>query len=735
MRITGITLSTAPEDAARLQLAPLPGARRGAQPYINPYTGLLLAEPRGEAFFKSVTGLHRWLLAGTIGKQVVGASTVGLLVLSLSGLYLRWPRRIGSLRSWLLINPRKRGRGFLWDLHASIGTWVLPFYLLASVTGLYWSYDRYRDGLFALSGLERPQRRVPPDAAPAESAVARTAPALTLDADALWASFEAATPAYSRATLRLPSRPGQPAEIIYQDPEPAHSRANNHLHLDVVTGAVSDRRRYSEQPLNARLMGSMLPLHSGEFFGLAGLLAMMLASLLMPLFAVTGWMLYLDRRGKKRHKRRERHAVTALSRSDSVERSGTALETTGAWLIGFASQSGIAEGVAWQTAGVLQQSGAAVSVHPLSALDENRLIRAKRALFVVSTFGDGEPPDNARSFFRRLMSRSRSLGELQYGLLALGDREYRQFCGFGRRLSDWLRSSGAQPCFEHIEMNSHDPAALQAWRRQVARLCGQAIHWEPTSFRDWRLSERRCLNHGSQGQAVFYIALTPQALGDTRWQAGDIAEIRIPPRNADETEVVREYSIASLPQDGVIELLVRQTLRSDGSLGRGSARLTQETRIGDAVALRLRRNSSFHGPTDDRPMILIGNGTGMAGLRAHLKARINAGHTRNWLLFGERNAGCDFYFAEEIRDWLTQGAIERLDLAFSRDTPQRDYVQQRLRDARTEVYNWVQSGACLYLCGSVGGMASGVDEALNEILGPGTIKILTESGRYRRDVY
>jgi sulfite reductase (NADPH) flavoprotein alpha-component len=134
-------------------------------------------------------------------------------------------------------------------------------------------------------------------------------------------------------------------------------------------------------------------------------------------------------------------------------------------------------------------------------------------------------------------------------------------------------------------------------------------------------------------------------------------------------------------------------------------------------------------------MILIGNGTGMAGLRAHLKARINAGHTRNWLLFGERNAGCDFYFAEEIRDWLTQGAIERLDLAFSRDTPQRDYVQQRLRDARTEVYNWVQSGACLYLCGSVGGMASGVDEALNEILGPGTIKILTESGRYRRDVY
>src|SRR5690606_17643369 len=116
-----------------------------------------------------------------------------------------------------------------------------------------------------------------------KSAVDHKAPVSTLDADALWASFEAAAPAYSRATLRLPSRSGQLAEVTYQDPEPAHSRANNHFHLDTVTGTVSDHTRYSDQPLNARLMGSMLPLHSGEFFGLAGLLAMMLASLLMPL--------------------------------------------------------------------------------------------------------------------------------------------------------------------------------------------------------------------------------------------------------------------------------------------------------------------------------------------------------------------------------------------------------------------------------------------------------------------
>src|SRR5690606_9801012 len=95
----------------------------------------------------------------------------------------------------------------------------------------------------------------------------------------------------------------------------------------------------------------------------------------------------------------------------------------------------------------------------------------------------------------------------------------------------------------------------------------------------------------------------------------------------------REYSIASLPADGRIELLVRQMHRPDGQVGLGSGWLTAHAGIGDGIAALVRRNAAFHPPADTTPLILIGNGTGMAGLRAHLKARVAAGCRRNWLLF------------------------------------------------------------------------------------------------------
>ncbi|MGG2362119.1 hypothetical protein ACE4Z5_24405, partial [Salmonella enterica] len=113
-------------------------------------------------------------------------------------------------------------------------------------------------------------------------------------------------------------------------------------------------------------------LHSGGFFGVGGLILFMLSSLLMPLFAVTGWMLYLDRRAKQRAARR-------LARDLAATPSGTAAEV----LVAFASQSGAAERVAWRSARMLQEAGLPVAVEPLGRLDAGRLARADRALFVV----------------------------------------------------------------------------------------------------------------------------------------------------------------------------------------------------------------------------------------------------------------------------------------------------------------------------------------------------------------
>ncbi|HPG95433.1 MAG TPA: sulfite reductase flavoprotein subunit alpha, partial [Dokdonella sp.] len=126
---------------------------------------------------------------------------------------------------------------------------------------------------------------------------------------------------------------------------------------------------------------------------------------------------------------------------------------------------------------------------------------------------------------------------------------------------------------------------------------------------------------------------------------------------------------------------------------------------------------------------------GMASLRALLRQRIAGHRYRNWLIFGERNADRDFHYADEIRDWEGRGAIERLDLAFSRDQPERIYVQHRLEARADAVRDWVAQGAAIHVCGSLEGMAPGVDAALRRILGEQQLLELTASSRYRRDVY
>lgn len=136
-----------------------------------------------------------------------------------------------------------------------------------------------------------------------------------------------------------------------------------------------------------------------------------------------------------------------------------------------------------------------------------------------------------------------------------------------------------------------------------------------------------------------------------------------------------------------------------------------------------------------RPLILVGNGTGLAGLRSHLRARNRTGSGRNWLIFGERSAAHDYLYWEEIEAWRSDGMLERVDLAFSRDQAERRYVQDCLREGGQLLREWVERGAAIYVCGSLHGMAAGVDRALRDQLGEETVNALSIAGRYRRDVY
>ncbi|MBN1838595.1 MAG: PepSY domain-containing protein [Campylobacterales bacterium] len=310
--VVGLRMLSDPNASAAIMVQ---GAKEGGKNmlnyYINPYSAELLPEARGDTFFRVVLEVHRRLLLGEVGKQIVAASTVALLILSFSGIYLYWGSIRKSLKSSLSINFKAKGRGFLYKLHSALGLWGLLFFILISLTGLTWSYEWYRTSLYRMVGVEAPQHGMHhgggkkrdsssmPSGQKNSMMDGGTQSALIAQA---WELFEATRKGeYSFAFFRLPNGKGN-VEFMYLDKKAPHSRAFNTLLVDAKEGTVLSHVRYDDKRVAEQVMGSMLPLHSGEFFGWSGRLLIFLSSLSMVLFGVTGLMLYLDRRKKARKK-------------------------------------------------------------------------------------------------------------------------------------------------------------------------------------------------------------------------------------------------------------------------------------------------------------------------------------------------------------------------------------------------------------------------------------------------
>ncbi len=740
-RVASITVYAEAGAAPRLFFAPTAGERRGVSIYMHPYTGATQPALAGAAFFEWTESLHRWLLLPRDpGRQVAGALALCLLGLALSGLYLRWPRRPLDWRTWLTFDPALKGRSFLWNLHAVAGTWCLVVYVALTLTGIYWSYDVVRDHIDAWAG--KPPRTAQAPGKKGASREKQATPAV--DISLAWSSFQQHAPGWTLASVRLPTRPGEAVQFSWLASDAPHERARSRLSIAPADGSITENAPYSQQGLGARLVNIIYPLHMGTYFGLPGRIIVTLASLGLPLFAITGWMLYLGRRKAKRAVMAQR----AMLGAGAPGTTDAGLPT----LVAYASQSGQAERLALESARALQQAGVAVDVQSLDQFDPAQLRQYERALIVASTFGEGEAPDGTRRFARLLQATPGTpLAGLEVGMLALGDRHYSAFCGFGHALERQLRALGATPLFPLIEVDKHDPAALAAWSQALARCSGSAIDaigvQEVASYESWRLTRRVLLNPGSLGGELHEITLAGPA-GAT-WEAGALAEII--PCNADGSDgeggspgsaqhAPRSYSIASLPSDGELQLLVRQERHAgveNQGHGLGSGWLTRFAPLGGSIRLRLQANPAFAPALRDVPCIYIGNGSGLAGLRSHLRARQRAGLARNWLLFGERQQAFDSVCDAELQGWLDAGHLARLDRVFSRDgeTGQREYVQDRLRASAGELRAWLELGAIVYVCGSLHGMAAGVDAVLQELLGQDGVDALLAAGRYRRDVY
>ena len=458
-KVAMLWVETDSGNAARVFFTPPPGERRGEMRYFDPYTAEFMGDAIGQDFFGLMLQLHRFLAMGDTGRQITGACTLILVFFCLSGLYLRWPRQWKSWRAWLTLDWKKKGRSFNWDLHSVAGTWCLVFYLLAALTGLSWSYEWYNKGLTRLLSDSPQNERVRGGRGPAPSG-----PAPTADYAAMWSSiYSAAGPGLSAYNIRMPPVAGQPATVFYLLNTSPHDRALNQISLDPATGVVKRHDRYSDKSLKAQLLTSIYALHVGSYFGIVGRIILTLT--------------------RADHAAVLHHRLVAVPRSSAQEKADQGRpqrpRTTRQRYAGMADRFRQPERVCRAT-GVADRRAIA-GCRPagegsaVGALSASRICSdSSNALFVVSTFGDGEAPDSARGFERKVLGRASSLESLNYAVLGLGDRQYQHFCGFARRLHTWLGEHGGKTLFAPVEVDSGDPYALRHWQQQLGLLTGQA---------------------------------------------------------------------------------------------------------------------------------------------------------------------------------------------------------------------------------------------------------------------
>jgi len=532
----------------------------------------------------------------------------------------------------------------------------------------------------------------------------------------------------------------------------------------------------------------------------------------------------------------------------------------------YGSQTGNAKRLAAQLASHSEAAGLPVRLLRADAYPQRDLAQERHLLLVISTQGDGEPPDDARGLFEFITGkRAPKLPALQFAVLGLGDSSYPQFCTIGRRLDARLAELGATRFCAFGEADVEIEAVATPWTEQaldrVRELLKQVgpparatpLHAVPSRsaysreqpFAATVLANQRIVGRDS-GRDVRHVELSLEGSG-LHYQPGDALGVwpRNPPalvgqwlevlqldgaqevahqgrtlplrqwldREREITRLHRGFIAAlaaagghdalarllqpeqstqlaaMLADDQPIDLLRRYpaTWRPEALLAalrplaprlysiasspkavgeevhltvavvdyeaHGSAHwgaassLLAATAEDGGLPVFIEPNERFRLPADDsRDIIMIGPGTGVAPFRAFVQERRESGAAgRNWLFFGNRHFASDFLYQVEWQQALQDGSLHRLDLAFSRDSEQRTYVQQRLRERGAELHAWLEGGAHIYVCGDSKHMARDVHAALVDVIAAhgghspeaaqAWLGELLQQGRYARDVY
>lgn len=537
----------------------------------------------------------------------------------------------------------------------------------------------------------------------------------------------------------------------------------------------------------------------------------------------------------------------------------------------YGSQTGNGHGLSKKLSKKLEEVGLQVTMSSMSDFKPNNLKKLQNLLIIVSTHGEGEPPDNAIPFYEFLHGkRAPQVENLQYSVLALGDTSYEFFCQTGKDFDKRLEELGGKRLTPRVDCDVDFDESAAEWMNQVLlslneagagssavehvsavaltdsteseysrsnpfqaeilenlnlngrgsdretrhieiSLEGSNLQYEPgdslgiypenhpqlvddlIAEMGWNADEAVVVNKSGEARTLrdallrhYEITVLTKPLIEQAaklsgseglrklLEPGHEQELRAYIEERDLLDLVQDYGLQQVAASDFVSILrkiparlysiassskafpdevhvtvrtVRYEAHGRNRYGVCSVQLAERLEAGDSLPVYIQHNPNFKLPENpDTPIIMIGPGTGVAPFRAFLGEREETGaEGKSWLFYGDQHFTTDFLYQIEWQRWLKDGVLTRMDVAFSRDTDKKVYVQHRMLENSKELYQWLQEGACVYVCGDEKKMAHDVHSALGSILeqeggmspeeAAEYLTLMQQQKRYQRDVY